>query len=200
MTAPGPAEPASPTAAPTAAPSARDRALDRVIGHVAQHGLADTSLRELAAAVGTSHRMLLYHFGSREGLVAAIVRRIEADQRRQLAVLAEQATSGADLVRRQWAQLSDPAMWPFIRLFFEATALALHGRPGTEGFLDSLTDTWLRDAAEVAAGLGVEVDAAELRLGVAVLRGLLLDAVAAGDPAGPTEALERYLALWEAAA
>jgi AcrR family transcriptional regulator len=33
-----------------------------------QGGIADLSLRELAAAIGTSHRMLLYHFGSREGL------------------------------------------------------------------------------------------------------------------------------------
>lgn len=176
---------------------ARERALDAVIGYVAAHGLADVSLRELATALGTSHRMLLYHFGSREGLVAAIVQRFEADQRLLLASLAGEAVSGTDLVRRQWARLSDPAMWPFIRLFFEATALALHGRPGTAGFLDSLTDSWLRDAAVVAEGIGLRSDPAELRLGVALLRGLLLDAVASGDVSGPTEALERYLTLWE---
>lgn len=178
---------------------ARDRTLTKVIEYVAARGLADASLREVATAIGSSHRMLLYHFGSREGLVAAIVQRIEADQRGLLASLAEDATSPTDLVRRQWATLSDPAMWPFIRLFFEATALALHGRPGTEGFLDSLTDTWLRDAATVADGMGLQVDEAELRLGVALLRGLLLDAVASGDPTGPTRALERYLTLWESA-
>jgi AcrR family transcriptional regulator len=178
--------------------AARERTLGHVIEHVAAHGLADSSLRELAAAIGSSHRMLLYHFGSREGLVAAIVQRIEADQRALLSTLAEQADSPTDLVRRQWAVLSDPAMWPFIRLFFEATALALHGRPGTEGFLDSLTDTWLRDAATIADGLGLQVDEAELRLGVALLRGLLLDAVASGNPTGPTQSLERYLGLWEA--
>lgn len=185
---------------PTATLSpARDRTLTRVVEYVAAHGLADASLRDVATAIGSSHRMLLYHFGSREGLVAAIVQRIEADQRTLLASLAEEADSPTDLVRRQWALLSDPALWPFIRLFFEATALALHGRPGTEGFLDSLTDTWLRDAAVVADGLGLPVDEAELRLGVALLRGLLLDAVASGDPSGSTRALERYLALWESA-
>jgi AcrR family transcriptional regulator len=176
---------------------ARDRTLAKVIAYVAAHGLADASLRDLATAIGSSHRMLLYHFGSREGRVAAIVQRIEADQRVLLASLAEQASSAPDLVRRQWALLSDPGMRPFIRLFFEATALALHGRPGTDGFLDSLTATWLRDAAVVADGLGLPVDEAELRLGVALLRGLLLDAVASGDATGPTEALERYLARWE---
>ena len=78
--------------------------------------------------------------------MAAIVSRIEADQR-PLSLRSRGGQSATDLVRRQWAMLSDPSMWPFIRLFFEATALALHRRPGTEGFLDSLTDTWLEDAA-----------------------------------------------------
>jgi AcrR family transcriptional regulator len=44
-------------------------------------GIADLSLRELAAAIGTSHRRLLYHFGSREGLLVAIARAVEEAER-----------------------------------------------------------------------------------------------------------------------
>ena len=40
---------------------------DRRIGYAAEHGLADLSLRTLAAGLGTSHRMLIFHFGSKEG-------------------------------------------------------------------------------------------------------------------------------------
>jgi AcrR family transcriptional regulator len=178
--------------------SPRDRLLTALLEHAAAHGLADASLRELATAVGSSHRMLIYHFGSRDGLVAAIVQRVEADQRAVLATLAEDASSPTDLVRRQWATLSDPAMWPFIRLFFEATALALHGRPGTEGFLETLTESWLPAGLAAADRLDLGIDATEIRLGVALLRGLLLDAVAAGDPTEPGKALERYLQVWEA--
>lgn len=61
-----------------------------------------------AAAVGSSHRMLIYHFGSREGLVAAVVQWREADQRALLGSLAEQSSSPTDLVRRPRALLSDP--------------------------------------------------------------------------------------------
>ena len=178
-------------------PSPRDRLLTAVMEYAAAHGLADASLRDLATAVGSSHRMLIYHFGSREGLVAAVVQRMEADQRALLATLAAEATSPTDLVQRQWAILSDPAMWPFIRLFFEATALALHGRPGTEGFLDTLTASWLPVGLAAAERMGLDLDATEIRLGVAVLRGLLLDAVASGDASGPGAALERYLEIWE---
>ncbi|MDH3302778.1 MAG: TetR family transcriptional regulator, partial [Acidimicrobiia bacterium] len=86
--------------------------------------------REIAAGVGTSHRMLLYHFGSREGLVAAIVAAVEADQRQVLAALAERVTDRSQLIRAVWAQVSDPALRPFVRLFYEVVAHAFHGRPG----------------------------------------------------------------------
>ncbi len=84
--------------------------------------------------------MLNYHFGSRAGVVAAVVERIESQQRDALAEIAAEATSTTEIIERQWAQLSDPALAPFIRLFFEVTAQAMFGRPGTDGFLAGLTE------------------------------------------------------------
>ncbi|MEI2653561.1 MAG: TetR family transcriptional regulator [Microthrixaceae bacterium] len=175
--------------------AARSELIDRLVEHAASNGLTDTSLRDLAAAVGTSHRMLNYHFGSRAGVVAAVVERIESQQRDALAEIAAEATSTTEIIERQWAQLSDPALAPFIRLFFEVTAQAMFGRPGTDGFLAGLTEPWLDLGARLADDLGVEHDPAELRLGVAVIRGLLLDAVASGDPAPATASLNRFLAM-----
>lgn len=43
----------------------RDELLDRAVGWFAEHGIGDTSMRTLAAELGTSGRMLHYHFGSR---------------------------------------------------------------------------------------------------------------------------------------
>src|SRR3954453_9574443 len=99
--------------------SARDELSRRVVVDVAANGLGDRSLRDLAAAVGTSHRMLLYHFGSRDGLVAAVVDLVEADQRLAMAELAREATDPADLIRRLWRRVSAPEVLPFVRLFFE---------------------------------------------------------------------------------
>ena len=180
--------------------TARDALLEKAMGHVATHGLSDLSLRELAAAIGTSHRMLIYHFGSREGLVAAIVAAMEAQQREALTALAEGATSPRALIESQWAQLTDPALRPFVALFFEVLAMAVHGRPGTEGFLDQLTDPWLALAADLAARMDLVTDVDELRLGVAVSRGLLIEVLASGDVEGPTASLHRFLDMWEASA
>jgi AcrR family transcriptional regulator len=179
--------------------TARDALLAKAMGHVAAHGLSDLSLRELAAAIGTSHRMLIYHFGGREGLVAAIVAAMEAQQRDALATLAEGAISPRQLIESQWAQLTDPALRPFVALFFEVLALAVHGRPGTEGFLDQLTDPWLALAADLADRLDLFTDIDELRLGVAVSRGLLIEVLASGEVEGPTASLHRFLDMWESA-
>lgn len=176
--------------------TARDDLLDRAVDHVAAHGISDLSLRELAAAIGTSHRMVLYHFGSRAGLVAAIVERVEATQREALAELATHASDPRALIEAQWAQLTDPALRPLVCLFFELVGLALHDRPGTAGFLEGLTDPWLELAARLAVDLGASTDRDELRLGIAVTRGLLLEAVTSGDVDGATRSLHAFLGRW----
>ena len=178
--------------------NAREELLGRVIEHAAAHGLSDSSLREIADAIGTSHRMLLYHFGSRAGLVAAVVAAIEAQQRDVLAALGAGAGDPLEVITRQWAILAAPEMAPFVRLFFEVVAQALFSRPGTDGFLDGLTTPWIDTARTVASGLpaATGLDDTDLRVGIAVVRGLLLDAVASGDPGPPTAALHRFVERW----
>ncbi|MGE3960095.1 MAG: TetR/AcrR family transcriptional regulator [Dehalococcoidia bacterium] len=168
-------------------PQARDELLQRILGEVAANGLADRSLRELAEAVGSSHRMLLYHFESRAGLVAAIVETVEASQRAMLWELAAQSEGSADLVRKLWAQVSSEELRPFVRLFFECV-----GVTGGVG----LTEPWLDVSATVGDQLGIETDVDELRLGVAVTRGLLIDVLATGDAEPATRSLERFIAMW----
>jgi AcrR family transcriptional regulator len=177
----------------------RERLLAAVLAYVAERGVSDLRLREVAAAVGTSHRMLIYHFGSREGLMVAIVRAVEAAQRAFLAELsADPSVSEADAIRLMWRRLADPALWPNERLFFEIYALALQGRPGTAGLLDDVVDAWIEPAADWAMRHGRSADdaRADARLGVAVMRGLLLDLLATGDRAAVDAAVERFAALY----
>jgi AcrR family transcriptional regulator len=61
--------------------TARDDLLARAIEAVRAHGWSTLSLRRLAELIGTSHRMLIYHFGSKEGLLTAIVQASEAADR-----------------------------------------------------------------------------------------------------------------------
>jgi len=182
----------------------RQRLLDASIEYVAQNGLGDVSLRQLAEAIGTSHRMLIYHFGSKDGLLFEIVRAVEKQQREALAGL--DLAGGLDeseLMRRVWKRLSDPRLWPHERLFFDVYAQALGGRgQGARAFLDEVVDAWVKPVAAQLArrrGVPIAVARADARLRLAVVRGLLLDLLATGDRAGVNRAHEQFIALCESA-
>jgi AcrR family transcriptional regulator len=175
---------------------ARDLLLQRVMAYGAREGITGKSLREIALGVGSSHRMLLYHFGSREGLLAAIVAAMEARQRAVLAELSERAQEPTQVMLGLWQQVSSPELRPFVRLFFEVFGMVVQGTPGTEGLRETVTAPWLTDAAAAAEALGVPADPAQLRLGVAVTRGLLLDLVAGADVAEVNASYRRFVELY----
>jgi AcrR family transcriptional regulator len=173
----------------------KDRLVDAAVERALRHGIVDSSLREIAAAIGTSHRMLIYHFGSREGLLVAVVREVERRERENLSA---GELSAADS-RRFWERLADPSLRDQERLFFEIYTHALLGRPGTEGFLDETVTDWVSPIVESLTQAGVQEPAARAlaRLGLAVTRGLLLDLLATGDQAGTTEAFHLFTTMIE---
>jgi AcrR family transcriptional regulator len=178
----------------------RQRLLEAAIDHIATRGITDLSLRELATAIGTSHRMLIHHFGNREGLWVEVIRAVEQRQRDALAeIVPNPAASGGEAMRQWWRHISDPSLWPNERLFFEVYGQALQGRPGTTELLEGIVDAWVEPAAEgfVAFGMGRPEALAQARLGIAVSRGLLLDLLATGDRAAVDAAMEAYIALVE---
>jgi AcrR family transcriptional regulator len=176
----------------------QQRLLAAAMDYLAANGVSDVSLRRLAAGIGTSHRMLIYHFGSKEGLLVELIQAVERQQREALRDLQlDPAASLADIGREFWRRLADPALWPSERLFFEVYGQALQGRPGTTALLDGIVEMWLGPLTElfVRHGMSPETARASARLGVAVSRGLLLDLLATGDRAGVDAAMERFLEL-----
>jgi AcrR family transcriptional regulator len=182
----------------------RSDLLNRIVDDVARNGVGDRSLREVATAVGSSHRMLIYHFGSRAGLVAAIVAEVEARQRSLMATT-DVTDDPNDVVRAVWQRVSDPRMRPFVQLFFEAAAYSSRrqddARAGSSssttvlGEHGELTASWIEEATAIAARAAGSPDPVYVRLGIAVIRGLLVDVISGGDIEGATESLERFLTL-----
>jgi AcrR family transcriptional regulator len=160
--------------------------LDAVVEEFAVRGIGDRSLRDIAAAVGTSHRMLLHHFGSRDDLMLAIVDEVE---RRQRAAMRELPEEPADAAAAMWADLRRPELRPFERLFFECYARGAQGEQPFARMLPGAVADWLADDAARAA------DPARMRLGLAVARGLLLDLVATEDEAGVDAAAAAFVDL-----
>src|SRR3954466_8231204 len=180
--------------------NAREKLLDAAIDHIAQRGISDLSLRELAAAVGSSHRMLIHHFGGREGVLVAVVQAVEQAQRDGLAdVIPDPAMPLGEAMRAWWRHISAERLWPNERLFYELYGQALQGRPGTVELLDGIVDAWLEPAAPgfIAYGVSREEALAQARLGIAISRGLLLDLLATEEREAVDAAMEAYIDLME---
>ena len=179
----------------------KQRLLDAAIEYVAANGLSDVSLRTLAAALGTSHRMLIFHFGSKEGLWVEIIRTVEERQRELLGqILPDPDQPIREAMRTWWKHISDPALWPNERLFFELYGQALQGRPYSADLLDGIVERWVEPAAKLSIARGVPpaLARAHARLGVALVRGLLLDLLATGDVAGVDAAMDAFIDVYEA--
>jgi AcrR family transcriptional regulator len=175
---------------------AKGALLAAAIAHLAEHGLGGATLRSIASAIGTSHRMLIYHFGSRDGLLLAIVRAVVEEQRTAMAELAaDPGASAADMSRRMWERVADPRLHPHERLFFELYGRALQGDPGAAPMLTWVVPAWLDQLTAMLVDRGTPADEARAtaRLGLATIRGLLLDLLATGDRAGADDAVELFI-------
>jgi AcrR family transcriptional regulator len=166
----------------------RHELLGAVADYLLEHGLTDLSLRPLASAVGTSPRMLLYHFGSKEQLVVealAAAREHEAALFSEWAHETDAARDPEQLARRAWRWMADPSNEPFMRLFFEVYGLALQQPRRYTGFLERAVEDWLAALSGALVEAGVRPRAARqvATLVIAVARGLLLDLLASGDRA-----------------
>ena len=175
--------------------SAREHLLQAAVEHFADHGVGDRSLRSIAAAIGTSHRMLIYHFGSREGLLAEVVAAVEARQRDALSALTAQP--GADpreVVLRFWTTVSAAAR-RYGPLFYELAAHAMQGQAHAARLRDTLVEPWLEPLTALLQLAGVDRAEASTRarLGLGVARGLLHDALVTGDFAQADAAMAAFV-------
>lgn len=178
--------------------------------YVLSNGLADMSLRPLARQIGSSPRVLLFLFGSKEELTRALLTRAREEELRYLAKLRDQHHGLAATGRDVWAWLADPSHRGLLALWVEGYARSLLGEPGPWASFgrDTVRD-WLDLLAErQAAGSGHSVGSAgpgqqaeraqhaardERTLLLAVLRGALLDLLATGDTERVTSAVARHL-------
>jgi AcrR family transcriptional regulator len=126
-------------------PDERERLLELTARHLLEHGVLDLRLRTLGEAIGSSHRVLLYYFGSREELIAEALEEAARLSSVRDAFLAGPDDGAADVYGefvRVWTRVSAREQLPFTRLFLQVVALALHDARRYEKFLDDLPRDW----------------------------------------------------------
>ncbi len=107
----------------------RDALLSDMADHVLEHGLQTASLRPLAASAGTSDRMLLYHFGSKDELIAELVDYLAARMTAGLdaALPGQSFASVHELLTALAPLLRSPQFAPYAQVWFDIVALSARG-------------------------------------------------------------------------
>lgn len=179
----------------------RAELLERATDYALEAGIAGLSLRPLAAALGTSPRMLVYHFGSRDVLVRDILQAIRDRQRRHFEDSLTRGggalPSATEALRRHWRWITHSAQRQYVRAIAEVHGLALRD---PEQYLPILAD-WTRDWLDFLTergrvhGIPWRLDRARATLLIDTLRGLSLDLLSTGDRRRVNSAFEHVVTM-----
>ncbi|WP_328889221.1 TetR/AcrR family transcriptional regulator [Streptomyces sp. NBC_00316] len=170
-------------------PAKRRALLDQVRQYLIRNGLADLSLRPLARSLGTSDRMLLYYFGSKERMVAEA---LALDERRPLLrarTLLDTTGPPKDpawlrrFMEEIWQRLSDPDLRAALPLYLEIVAASLLHPERYGPLMRDLVSEWAGLLGSVFRDMGMSEARArtEASLLVNASFGLLLAPLADGD-------------------
>jgi AcrR family transcriptional regulator len=179
----------------TRAPSQRqEELLELAYQYVLTRGLTDMSLRPLAKAIGSSPRVLLFLYGSKDGLIRALLTRARADELAAIvAFKKEESPPGlAESALQVWQWLSAPGHRKLLGLWVEAYARSLVDPGGPwAGFAAQTVQDWLGLLAsrQPPRWRQSRAGAAERTAVLALLRGAMLDLLATGEEARTTESV-----------
>lgn len=175
--------------------SRKQQLTDAVIDYLLVHGVSDLSLRPLADAVGTSARLLIYHFESKEGLLVEVLGRMQTRLRQSLAGLASRSGAGRKQrpLRLFWNWAVGAKNYPYLKLLYELQVLAARD-PETYGhYLQN-------NAADWSGLIGAMLPAGErtpamTTLLAAVFDGLFLELMSTGDRQRATRTIDAFIRL-----
>ena len=132
----------------------REEIIEAATDYALEHGLVGLSLRPLAAALGTSDRMVLYHLGSKDALVVEIIRCSTRRSVEELHSLPASPSPGR-AVRDQWRMRTGQQQTRCERLYVEASTLGLFGEEPYASAVAASNEQWMAAVRDHLVGSGV---------------------------------------------
>jgi AcrR family transcriptional regulator len=178
----------------------RTELLEAIVDVLLEDGVGELSLRPLAERVGTSARLLIYHFDSKENLIAAALARVRVRVAIALRAFAQDdpSPSLSAALTRFWRWATDEPNQKYFRLLFEIDGLAMYDH--VHFSLQTRTDSasvWLNliRNAESRSDQTTPAPSGRTTLIWATLSGLLQDFLSTGDRERTSEAFQYFLDL-----
>ena len=175
--------------------SRKTELLDAALKYLIDHGVANASLRPMAAELGTSPRILMFHFRSKEGLLQDVFEELHS---RLQASLRAMASSDSDSfrvapLRRFWQWATSRENFPYFCLLYEAQIVALQNPQEYGRYLRKASSDWQAAAFDLMSPS--LKSGAMASLCIAVFDGLMLELMSGGDRRHLTESLDLFISM-----
>ena len=167
---------------------------DDLVGYLLEHGLSDLSLRPLADALGTSARLLIYHFESKEGLLTEVLDSMQTRLRQSFASLVDRRAGRSERpLKMFWDWAIADENYPYFKLLYELQILAVQNPAVYGPYLQRNASNW-SELIGTALPEAERTPAMVTLLG-AVFDGLFLELMSTGDRKRTTQAVQQFIRL-----
>jgi AcrR family transcriptional regulator len=173
----------------------KSQLIDAIIGYLLQNGFSDLSLRPLAAKIGTSARLLIFHFKSKEGLIEDVLEEVQARMQRSLVAVAgaKPGNPRETPLKRCWRWATNKRNLPYLRLMYEVHFIAVQNPRAYERYLARASLNWIDI---IAARLPPTIDSSSVAtLCAATFDGLIVELLSTGDVRRTTRALDAFIEM-----
>lgn len=168
--------------------------LDAAIRYMAANGVANLSLRPLAAAIGSSSRLLIFHFKTKEKLLEEALTEVQTRFRTTLARVAERKRSPTDTpMKLFWQAVTDDKNLPLLRILYEAHFIAVQSPAQFGKYLERTSLDWIE---LIAQRLPPPINTKPIAtLCAAVFDGLVIELIGTGDRRRTSKALDEFIGM-----
>lgn len=171
-------------------PQKKEELLEKCLAAAIDTGSLDCSINVIAKRIGTSGRMLVYHFGSKQGLEKQVISLLERRLRDKLWLF--QVTEDGDTLKallQMWKHFTSKEMYGLLKLTMELNQRAVQGDIETRQFLEIESQKWL----EVLSQLLHDEDMALMLLHL--FQGAVLDYLTTGNTKRGEQTIRNFIKL-----
>src|SRR5262249_29207259 len=161
--------------------------------YLLEHGIANASLRPMAAALGTSARILMFHFKSKEGLLQEVLEELQARLQASFVAMTRSGRRGVPPIKRFWLWATRAENYPYLRLMYEAQIVAIQNPAVYGRYLKKSSADW--QAISLQAMSESVRSGPMATLCIAVFDGLMLELMSTGNRRSTTRALDQFIAI-----
>jgi AcrR family transcriptional regulator len=134
-------------------PRKKEILVERCLAIAIKTGTLDSSINEIAEKIGTSGRMLVYHFGSKNELERQIISLLETRLQEKLWSFQSLAIQETDRPVKpfleMWEHLTSPDIHGLLKLTMELNQRAMQGDAETRQFLEQEHQKWITTLSQL---------------------------------------------------